>query len=222
MIGSAVIFDLDGTLLDTLKDLAETTNEVLAKFGCPAHAIGEYRFLVGDGVRVLMERAVPQNRQGESIGSKSLLDACVDQFHVEYAQRWSRQSGPYAGIAELLDSLTDRQIRLGILSNKPQAFTVQCVETLLAGWQFSVVRGQREGVPKKPDPIGVIETLAQWNLQPQQCLYVGDTNTDMQTGRRAGCITIGVTWGFRPRRELEEAGANHIIDHPHQLLDFVS
>lgn len=221
MIGTAIIFDLDGTLLDTLTDLAETTNAVLAKFDLPSHSIDAYRFLVGDGVRVLMERAIPANRHGDSVGSDNLVDACVEEFHQEYAGRWARQSGPYPGIAELLDSLTERGFPLGVLSNKPQAFTVQCVETLLANWKFSSVLGQRDGISKKPDPIGVTEMLQTWNLPPQQCLYVGDTNTDMQTGRNAGCITIGVTWGFRPRKELEQAGADHIIDQPQQLLDYL-
>ena len=217
---SAVIFDLDGTLLDTLADLAETTNVVLAGFGFPSFPHEDYRFLVGDGVRVLFQRAIPAGVL-ELPDSEKVLDKCVEAFNIEYATRWDRTSGLYPGIAEMLDGLSSRRIPMGILSNKPQAFTEQCVRKLLSGWHFSPIFGQREGVPRKPDPAGVTEILQHWDLTPAQCLYVGDTNTDMQTGRSAGCVTIGVTWGFRPRSELLDSGAQHIMDHPSELLNFM-
>ena len=221
MTGSAVIFDLDGTLLDTLQDLADTTNSVLEKHDCPQHSVDQYRFLVGDGVNVLFQRALPADHAQKIWAGKPLLDSCVAMFHEEYADRWHRTSGPYEGIPELLNKLTAAGIPLGVLSNKPHPFTVQCVEQLLGSWQFSAVFGQRQNVPRKPDPAGVHEILRQWNLPASDCLYVGDTNTDMQTGRASGCITIGVTWGFRQREELQTAGAQYIIDSPEELLDFV-
>jgi phosphoglycolate phosphatase len=217
---SAVIFDLDGTLLDTLADLAETTNAVLTGFGFPSFPLEDYKFLVGDGVRVLFQRAIPAESL-DSPDSEKVLDKCVEAFNVEYATRWDRTSGLYPGIAEMLDELTLRRIPMGILSNKPQAFTEHCVRKLLGDWSFFPVFGQREGVPRKPDPAGVAETLQHWNLAPTQCLYVGDTNTDMQTGRSAGCVTIGVTWGFRPQSELLDAGAHYIIERPSELLKFM-
>lgn len=221
MKGSAVIFDLDGTLLDTLVDLAETTNLVLEQHHYPTHPIDDYRFLVGDGVRVLFERALPDEIEGVGAARDVALDQCVEAFHREYANRWNQKSSTYAGVPELLDSLSKRNVPMGVLSNKPHAFTLQCVETLLGNWNFSMVLGQRDGVPRKPDPAGVYEMLAAWKLPAEQCLYVGDTNTDMRTGTAAGCITIGVTWGFRPREELLGAGANRIIDTPSELLELL-
>jgi phosphoglycolate phosphatase len=209
-----VIFDLDGTLLDTLVDLAETSNEVLAAHQLPQHAIDDYRFLVGDGVRVLFHRAVPADRAADD----QLIQTCVDSFQQMYQHRWDRSSHPYPGIPALLDTLIQRGIRMGVLSNKPQPFTELCVRKLLADWSFDAVFGQREGIPRKPDPAGVREILGAWGATPEQCVYVGDTNTDMQTGKAAGCFTVGVTWGFRPRQELQSAGADHLIDKPAELL----
>jgi phosphoglycolate phosphatase len=212
-----VIFDLDGTLLDTLEDLVDAANATLARFGFPGHSPAAYRYFVGDGLTTLIERIVPsQNR------SQPEITACMDTFLQLYGQGWDVKSRPYAGIIEMLQQLRQAGLQLGVLSNKPHAFTQLCVQRFFAADVFDFVFGQREGVPKKPDPTGAKEIADLMRLQPQQILYVGDTATDMQTGNRAGMLTMGVLWGFRERRELEESKAGTIIAHPLEIVRHVN
>ena len=212
-----VIFDLDGTLLDTLDDLVDAANATLAHFGFPGHSPAAYRYFVGDGLTTLIERIVPsQNR------SQPEIAACMDTFLQLYGQGWDVKSRPYGGIIEMLQQLRQAGLQLGVLSNKPHAFTQLCVQRFFATDVFDFVFGQREGVPKKPDPTGAKEIAALMRLQPQQILYVGDTATDMQTGNRAGMLTMGVLWGFRERRELEENKAGTIIAHPLEIVRHVN
>ncbi len=214
---SAVVFDLDGTLLDTLRDIGTAANDVLESLGKPVHSISDYRYLVGDGVAVLFQRALP-----ETIHSLELRDRCVDGFRQRYAQRWNETSGPYDGIAELLTAMEQRGVPKAVLSNKPHSFTVQCVEEFLGKWKWSVVLGQSETVPPKPDPTGLKKLLDHLGLPPEQVLYVGDTNTDMRTAVAGGCYPLGVTWGFRDRQELLESGALKIVEHPSEILSLIA
>lgn len=211
-----VIFDLDGTLLDTLEDLADAANASLAHFGFPGHATNAYRYFVGEGLSILIERILPEQNR-----SQAEITSCMDIFLQVYGKKWDVKSKPYAGILEMLQQLEDVGLQLGILSNKPHAFTQLCVQRYFPTNTFAFIYGQREGTPKKPDPAGALEIAALMNLQPHEIVYVGDTATDMQTGNKAGMFTLGVLWGFRDRQELEINKANRIISHPSEIFTHV-
>ncbi|MBW6521528.1 MAG: HAD family hydrolase [Desulfoarculaceae bacterium] len=211
-----VIFDLDGTLLDTLEDLENAANATLERYGFPGHSSEAYRYFVGDGLMTLIERIVPEKNR-----SQAEIAACMDTFLQIYGLSWDLQSRPYDGVMEMLQQLQQAGLKLGILSNKPHAFTRLCVDRFFAADTFDFVYGQRQGVAKKPDPAGALEIAALMQLQPELILYVGDTATDMQTGQRAGMFTMGVLWGFRERRELEDNKAGKIISHPSEIVDHV-
>lgn len=208
----AAIFDFDGTLLDTLEDLADSMNDVLADFGMPIHPADPYRYFVGDGMVNLARRAAPAGTDDATVRDMAQL------MNDKYARRWSNKSAPYAGIQELIDALRKRGLRLGLLSNKPDSFTREMARHYFPGSVFEVVFGARDTVPRKPDPAGALEIARIMEIAPADFLYFGDTNTDMQTGRSAGMFTIGVSWGFRPVKELLDAGAQTIIDTPAQAL----
>lgn len=213
----AVIFDLDGTLLNTQRDIADAANRALVSQGLPAHPLDKYREFVGSGVRTLMMRALPPGRRDEAT-----LAGCIESFRQAYARGWDGHSHPYPGIPALLNALAESRIRLAVLSNKPHHFTSLCVEKLLPEWKFDRVLGQREGIPHKPDPTGALEIAEGLGLSSPQCVYVGDSGIDMETARTAEMYAVGVTWGFRPREELLEHGAQTVIDQPGQLLRIVT
>jgi len=212
MNASAVLFDLDGTLLDTLADIAIAANAVLEEIGLPTHPVEAYRQFIGEGVPMLFQRAA-------GAADPALLDRCVGRFREVYGQAWNVRTHPYDGVPELLDELTARGPALAVLSNKPDVFTRLCVEHYLGRWPFRVVLGSREGVPRKPDPAGALEAAALLGLDPAAIVYLGDTAIDMRTARGAGMHPVGVSWGFRPVAELLDAGAAQIIDRPLALLD---
>lgn len=212
----AVVFDLDGTLLDTLADIGGSGNQVLSELGLPTHRIEDYRRFVGDGVKTLVERIVP-----EAARTPELLERGVARFGEVYHERWNVETKPYAGIRTLLTDLATRGIPMAILSNKPQAFTELCVRHYLAEWQFAVVYGQREGVPRKPDPAAALDIAARLGISPGECAYVGDSSVDMQTATSAGMYAVGVAWGFRTVTELQAHGAQVILRHPCDLLPFL-
>ena len=208
----AILFDLDGTLLDTLEDLATAANRALGTLGLPAHPTDAYRVFVGDGLRTLAERILPGEQR-----SAAQVDALVAAFEREYSRTWNERTAPYAGVPEMLDRLTGDGYRMSVLSNKPDAFTRLCVEQLLPHWTFAPLYGQRPGVPKKPDPAAALAIAAELGLDPAEVLYLGDTATDMHTARAAGMAAVGVLWGFRSADELHAAGARHLITHPGEL-----
>lgn len=208
----AILFDLDGTLLDTLEDLATAANRALGTLGLPAHPTDAYRVFVGDGLRTLAERILPGEQR-----SAAQVDALVAAFEREYSRTWNERTAPYAGVPEMLDRLTGDGYRMSVLSNKPDAFTRLCVEQLLPHWTFAPLYGQRPGVPKKPDPAAALAIAAELGLDPAEVLYLGDTATDMHTARAAGMAAVGVLWGFRTADELRAAGARHLITHPGEL-----
>lgn len=212
----AVLFDLDGTLLDTLSDLADSMNAVLTSLGLPAHSRDAYRYFVGDGLEVLAQRVLPDDHR-----VPAMIVRCAEGMRARYQEHWADRTRPYQGIPELLDSLAGRGLRLNILSNKPDDFTRLMVDHFLPGWQWSQVRGARPDTPKKPDPRAALTIASQLGLAPQQFLYLGDTNTDMRTASAAGMHPVGVLWGFRTRTELEQAGAKATISHPLDLLTSV-
>ena len=213
----AVLFDLDGTLLDTIDDLADAMNSVLTDMNLPTYPVAEYNFLVGDGIRVLAERVLPAARQDEET-----IARCVDGMRAAYERRWANKSKPYDGVPALLDALTERGLTLVVLSNKPDEFTKKVVARLLSGWHFEEVVGARPEVPIKPDPAGAIEITQILDIPPDQFLYLGDTNTDMKTAVAAGMYPVGALWGFRPAEELTAAGARTLIKHPMELEQIVN
>jgi len=213
----AVIFDLDGTLLDTLADLADSANAVLASRGYPAIPTDDYKELIGDGMAKLVERAMPDAAKP----SEAELDSALADFQMEYEQRWNAKTRTYSGIPELLDRLVERDIKIGVLSNKKHEFTVKCVEEYLSPWPWGAVFGQREGIEKKPDPAGALDAASALDLPPQACLYVGDSGVDMHTGVRSGMTPVGVLWGFRDAAELRGMGADHLIEKPTELLELI-
>ena len=214
----AVLFDLDGTLLDTLEDIARSANEVLEEQGFPAHPLEAYRQFIGDGVGNLFQRAFPA---GVSRADADLVARCVEGFQKTYGRGWNRATRPYPGIPELLDVLVSRSLGLAVLSNKPDVFVRQCVEAYLARWPFQAVFGDREGVPRKPDPAGAMEAANRLGVSPAAIVYLGDSPVDMATARRAGMIAVGAAWGFRTEDELRASGAMKVIAHPLELLDFL-
>jgi phosphoglycolate phosphatase len=213
---SAVIFDLDGTLVDTLADIAIATNAVLQKFKQPEHSIEAYKTLVGDGVAVLFQRAWPATKD-----QPTLLQAAITGFHESYEQQWHNRSRPYAGIDSLLERLQSCRLPLTVLSNKPDPFTQKCVAHFFPQVRFTVVLGQKPDFPRKPDPAGVFHIAETLKVAVERIAYIGDTNTDMETAVSAGCCAIGVSWGFRSVDELKQSGAAHIFHSPLALGDFL-
>lgn len=207
----AVIFDFDGTLLDTLEDLADSMNAALAERGLPTHPVESYRYFVGDGMMNLARRAAPPGT-----GDDALADL-VDRMGAFYGGNWSKKTKPYPGVPGLLDELSRRGLPLAVLSNKPDAFT-RIMARHYFGDRFAVVFGARDGVPRKPDPAAALEIAGLLGLPPESALYLGDTDTDMKTGTAAGMRTIGVSWGFRPVAELTASGAGAIVDRPEEVL----
>jgi phosphoglycolate phosphatase len=213
---TGIIFDLDGTLLDTLEDLGDAVNRVLAAHGFPAHPMDAYRYFVGDGSSVLIERSLP-----EAVRGSDIQHVCMKEFMADYDKSWKVKTRLYDGIEDMLDGLTAAGIDLAILSNKSHIFTVNCVQDLLSRWRFRAVFGLRDDVPRKPDPAGALEIAQLLGLSSERMLYLGDTAIDMQTAVSAGMFAVGALWGFRTEGELQENGADVLIRHPRELLDLV-
>lgn len=209
-----VMFDLDGTLLDTLQDLCDSVNRVMASLGHPTHPIDSIRWFVGEGARTLVERSLPAGHRTDAE-----IEAALDLYRTDYKKNWNVATKPYDGIPELLAELQARGIALGVLSNKPHAMTVKCIEGYLAHVPFKAILGQRDDIAKKPDPAGAHEAARLMGMAASDVLYVGDTGIDMETARAAGMFALGVTWGFRPESELRDNGASAIIHHPRDVLD---
>lgn len=208
----AIIFDLDGTLLDTLEDLALSVNAVLKRRRFPVHPVEAYRVFVGDGIEMLVKRALPGD--GFDAGTTGGVLKAVQE---EYRRRWADHTRPYPGVPALLTTLENKGIPKAIFSNKPHEFTVLTVEKLLGRWRFAAVEGARPGVPYKPDPAGVLAIAAHLNLQPREIVYLGDSSTDMLTAVAAGMYPVGAAWGFRGAAELAAAGAKQIARHPEEV-----
>ncbi len=213
----SVLFDLDGTLLDTLGDLADAMNDVLRQRGFPAHETAAYRYFVGGGATALVQRTLPAGEWPET-----LIRECVSEFLDKYMSNWNVKTRPYPGITEMLDGITARGARMAVFSNKPDNFVQLNVNEYLGAWDFAAVIGPKEGVPVKPDPTGAFLVARALNAEPRDVLYVGDTSTDMRTAANAGMFPLGVLWGFRPESELLEHGAAATISHPIELLEFVA
>ena len=207
-----VIFDLDGTLLDSLNDIANAANATLAKLQLPTWPIANYKHYVGDGVRVLFERAL-----GASAHVPGVLERCLEIYQGEYNNSWDRESTPYPGILKMLASLHQASLKLAVLSNKPEPFTLKCIERFFPEVPFDLVLGHSERFPRKPDPASAKWIASEFSSDPGRIAYVGDTNTDMQTAVGAHLFAIGVTWGFRTETEIVAAGAKIICHNADEL-----
>ncbi len=212
----AVIFDLDGTLLDTLADIANSANRVLRERGFPPHEVDAYRYFIGDGVHRLFSRVLPtEHRKPDAIVQ------CVEAFRETYGRHWNVRTKPYDGIPELLDAVAARGLKTAVLSNKPHDLTARCVDEYFSRWRFHAALGQREGIPPKPDPAGAREITERLGVPPERFLYLGDTGVDMMTARNAGMDPVGALWGFRSLEELREGGARAVIRRPTELLNLL-
>ncbi len=209
----AVLFDLDGTLLDTLEDLAHAANAALSACGHPTHSVPAYRMLVGAGVRKLFERALPPDRM-----TPAEIERCSAVFREAYGKGWNVRTRPYDGIRDMLDAVAKRGIAMTVLSNKPDDFTQTCVREFFPDVPFALVLGEKPGVPPKPDPTGARRIVAALGIPPEEFLYLGDTSIDMETARLAGMRPVGALWGFRSREELEGAGAATVIEQPREFI----
>jgi len=210
---SAVLFDLDGTLLDSLKDIANAMNLVLEQHGFPPHPVEDYNHHVGDGMDTLARRVLPP---GEA-GNTDLRARIIREMKRTYSDTWYHWSAPYPGIHDLLQTLAATPLKLGVLSNKPEEFTTVIVEHFFPLTPWTALRGARPGIPIKPAPDAALDIAREWELPPEQIVFVGDTSTDVLTAVNAGMPCIGVTWGFRDRDELLAHGAKWIVDHPSEI-----
>lgn len=211
-----VIFDLDGTLLNTIDDLAISTNYALRQFGFPEHALTEYPYFVGNGITKLIERALPPDRRDEDT-----VNRLKQEFVKYYQQHKTDLTRPYRGIPSVLEVLNEKGILMAVASNKYHQGTDELIRHYFGSSLFKVIAGQKDGIPPKPDPAVIHFILSKTGVSPADALYVGDSGVDMQTAAHSGVTSVGVTWGFRPRRELEENGANHIAERPYDILNFI-
>lgn len=214
---SAVIFDLDGTLLDTLEDIADAMNSVLAAHAFPTHPLEPFKTFVGDGVQNLVRRTLPEDKRGHGD-----IDRFTTEMRDAYAKNWNNKTAPYPGIPGMLDALSTKGVKLAVLSNKPQNFTAMCVAEFLADWTFDVVLGHGDDIPLKPDPAGALEAARRLGVAPERILYAGDSGMDMAAAKSAGMFPVGVLWGFRSRQELLDNGARALASHPRDLVTLVS
>jgi phosphoglycolate phosphatase len=209
----AVIFDLDGTLADTLDDLADAMNRVLAARGLASHTPASYKLMIGHGLRNLVHEALPPERR-----SAEAVAACLDEMMASYSEHCLEKTRLYEGVPELLEELRGQAVALAVLSNKADELTRRIVAALCEPGTFALVAGARPGVPLKPDPAAALLVAAALGVAPDRIAYVGDSGVDMRTASAAGMIAVGVSWGFRTSGELIEGGALVVLDHPRELL----
>ena len=211
----AVIFDLDGTLLNTIDDLADAGNYALRDQGFPTHPVEKYKYFVGNGIPKLIERIVPKGSGNETIEKTHSI------FSAYYEAHMRDKTAPYAGITEMLDRLAEKGIKLGVVTNKAHKFAKEIVESYF-GSRFDKVFGERTGFPKKPDPINVNKMIEEWGLDKSEVLYAGDSNVDMETAKNAGVKSCGVLWGFRTKEELVESGAVYLAADSEEFYGIVT
>lgn len=212
----AILFDVDGTLLNTLEDLSDAVNRVLAGKGFPTHKLEAYRYFIGDGSAMLITRALPEEKRNDDT-----IRSCIEMFIEDYGRNWNVKTKPYDGVTEMLDALMARGLKIAALSNKPHEFTKRCVNDLLPNWTFEVVLGYRDAVPLKPDPASALEVAKRLNIPPVDFLFLGDSAVDMKTAIAAGMYPVGVLWGYRSIEELQENGAQALIERPLEILNLL-
>ena len=211
MTYKAVIFDLDGTLLDTIDDIADSVNTILTKYGFDTFTTHEYKLMVGEGIEFLVKRAVDKNLE-------RIPEKYIDEVRTEYHKRWNNKTKPYDGIPDLLNGLSEKNIKLAVLSNKPEEFTIKSIHHFFPNINFEFIMGANLKLPLKPDPTSALKLTNDLALNPSEIIFVGDTKVDMETAVNAEMKPVGVSWGFRSKDELLESGAEIVIDDPRELL----
>lgn len=211
-----IVFDLDGTLINSLEDLADSANHVLTEHGFPTHPVDAYRYFVGDGVRKLIERILPAEQR-----NNAQIEHCKAEFVDYYKIHMEDKTSVYEGITELLKALKAHGLKIAVATNKVHSAVAPLMAKYFPGIQFDSLIGQREGIPVKPAPQIMFDILKETDCSASEALHVGDTATDMQLAHNAGVTPVGVLWGYRPLKELQEAGAKFIIEKPKELLGLV-
>jgi phosphoglycolate phosphatase len=212
----SIIFDLDGTLVDTLEDIYRAVNYALEIFHFPIHEKDAYLMKIGRGWRNLCMLALPSDSRDEKT-----IQQIYETSYKYYEEHPSDFSRPYSGILELLPALQHAKIKMAILTNKPDPLAQRIVANLFPAETFSAVFGEREGIPRKPDPTAAWEILLELGSDPKHCIFIGDSEVDIESAKAAACHAVGVSWGFRDRSALEKAGAERIIEHPNDLLNII-
>ena len=212
---NSIIFDLDGTLLNTIEDLANACNYALTTLGYKTHEVEKYKTFVGNGRYKLVERMLPEDKR-----SIENIEKALELFDSYYEKHMIDMTKPYDGIMEMLDCLINRGINIAVVSNKPHEFTTEVVKNYF-GNRFEVVYGHKKNTKEKPDPWAVLEVIDEFKVNKDECLYVGDSEIDINTAKNAGVKSVGVEWGFRGKGELESAGANYIVNKPEQILEIL-
>ncbi|WP_294176788.1 HAD family hydrolase [uncultured Selenomonas sp.] len=213
----AVIFDLDGTLVDSLADLSDSVNLMLESYGFPTHEMEKYRYFVGNGSKKLMERTLPRDKAA----SAEFVEEALVKYKAIYKERLLEKTRPYNGVRELLAELKSRGIPLAVCTNKHNDAALTIVKILFAPGTFEEVLGDRPGFPKKPNPATPLEIASHLGVKPDEVAYLGDTSVDMETAVHAGFLPVGVLWGFRPEEELVKSGAKILLKAPLELLEKV-
>lgn len=211
---AGIVFDLDGTLIDTLADLSAAMNAAMRQLGLPEHAPAACRQMIGNGIRTFALRAVGPDHQ-------HLADRAVELMRAEYQRNLAVHSRVYEGLSEVIERLAAAGVRMGVITNKHQQEAVTIIRHFF-GDRMACVAGVDEATPVKPDPAGTLRVLREMGLAAAQALFVGDSDVDIETARLAGMAFLGVGWGFRGRKALAEAGAGDIIDQPDELWTFVA
>lgn len=210
----AVMFDLDGTLADSIVDIADSMNRTLSHFDFPGHDYDQYKLMVGNGLKNLTEVALPEEQR-----KTETIEKCFRFLMDDYQRNYLNKTKLYDGIAELLDALTEKGLKLTVLSNKADEITSRICEVLLKPWKFEIILGATDRFSRKPAPDAALYVAGTLGVKPEQIVYLGDTGIDMKTANAAGMMSVGVTWGFRSEQELIDNGAKLIIHHPMELLD---
>jgi phosphoglycolate phosphatase len=206
-----VIFDLDGTLVHTIEDIGDAANTLFRRHGYPEYTTSDFIKWIGSGAAKFIEQGIG------SVIDKAHLKDYVNEFKEIYGANLTIKTTIYDGVAEMLNELNEKKIKIAILSNKPHHLTIGVVENLLSAWDFEPVFGQRDEVPRKPDPSAAIEIAEMINISPEKILFVGDSEGDIKTGEAAGMIPVGVIWGYG-KMDLASQNGYSIIDHPSELL----
>ncbi len=211
-----MLFDLDGTLLDTLRDIVDSMNFALEQLGFPPHPVDAYRYFIGDSVKLMVSRALPENARDENT-----IEKCRQASSQEYARRWDKTTKPYPDIPQLLKELDKRKIRKAVLSNKPDEFTKPMVTKILPEFSFDIVLGVNPSIKRKPDPGAALLIADKLGIPAEKFLYLGDTNTDMQTAAASGMYAVGALWGYRDAKELLAHGAKALAEKPLDVLKII-
>ena len=210
---NGTIFDIDGTLLNTLTDIGYAVNSVLCKYNLPKHSLGRYKYFIGDGLKELVRRSLPTRFNGS-------FEKIYFDIKKEYKSNLNSQTVVYEGINELLEYLISRNIKIGINTNKPHEFAIKCIRKYFDDYDILTI-GSNNDRPLKPDPSGVLEIINQFDLNPKNCVMIGDSNVDIFTAKNANIISFGALWGFRSQFELLKSGANYLFENPIDIIRFI-